>query len=124
MLEENKFHTSIYYSATENKHFRITDLYSFLFCHNDLIFIQTKQLMDAHNRKMELESALSELEKTARHQLQDLANHSEAAIEAAQEKLIEAHGQIQQYQQFVKVIPNRIFSCFFKKLGPLIKSYS
>ncbi|KAL5004814.1 hypothetical protein ScPMuIL_018270, partial [Solemya velum] len=69
---------------------------------------KTKQLMDAHNRKMELESALSELEKTARHQLQDLANHSEAAIEAAQEKLIEAHGQIQQYQQFVKTFGHEL----------------
>ena len=52
---------------------------------------------------MELESAVGDLEKTAQQQLRGLASQSEAAIEAAQDKLSSAYYTIQQYQHFVKV---------------------
>lgn len=59
--------------------------------------------MDTQNKKMELESAVGELENTAQQQLKGLATQSEMAIEAAQEKLTSAYSQIQNYQQFIKV---------------------
>lgn len=63
---------------------------------------KTKQLIDTQNKKMELESAVGELENTAQQQLRGLATQSEMAIEAAQEKLTNAYRQIQNYQQFIK----------------------
>jgi len=59
--------------------------------------------MDTQNKKMELESAVGELENTAQQQLRGLATQSEIAIEAAQEKLTNAYRLIQNYQQFIKV---------------------
>lgn len=59
--------------------------------------------MESQTRRMELESAVAELEKTAQQQLRGLASQSEVAIEAAQKKLAEAYYTIQQYQLFVKV---------------------
>ncbi|XP_069137975.1 centlein-like isoform X2 [Argopecten irradians] len=77
----------------------------FLKAHNDLER-KTKLLMDCQNKKMELEDAVRELEATAQQQLRGLANQSEAAIEAAQDKLSVAYGKIQIYQQFVKGLAN------------------
>ncbi|XP_033750064.1 centlein-like isoform X2 [Pecten maximus] len=77
----------------------------FLKAHNDLER-KTKLLMDCQNKKMELEDAVRELEATAQQQLRGLANQSEAAIEAAQDKLSLAYGKIQIYQQFVKGLAN------------------
>ena len=59
--------------------------------------------MESQTRRIELESAVAELEKTAQQQLRGLASQSEVAIEAAQKKLAEAYYTIQQYQLFVKV---------------------
>ncbi|XP_060068888.1 centlein-like [Ylistrum balloti] len=77
----------------------------FLKAHNDLER-KTKLLMDCQNKKMELEDAVRELEATAQQQLRGLANQSEAAIEAAQDKLGVAYGKVQIYQQFVKGLAN------------------
>lgn len=63
---------------------------------------KNKHFIESQTRRMELESAVGELEKTAQQQLRGLANQSETAIEAAQKKLSEAYYGIQQYQLFVK----------------------
>ncbi|XP_078314119.1 centlein-like isoform X3 [Crassostrea virginica] len=63
---------------------------------------KSKHFMESQTRRMELESAVAELEKTAQQQLRGLASQSEVAIEAAQKKLAEAYYTIQQYQLFVK----------------------
>ena len=65
--------------------------------------LQSKHFMESQTRRMELESAVADLEKTAQQQLRGLASQSEVAIEAAQKKLAEAYYTIQQYQLFVKV---------------------
>ncbi|XP_021361458.1 centlein-like, partial [Mizuhopecten yessoensis] len=62
--------------------------------------------MDCQNKKMELEDAVGELEATAQQQLRGLANQSEAAIEAAQDKLSLAYGKVQTHQHFVKGLAN------------------
>lgn len=59
--------------------------------------------MDCQNKKMELETSVTELERTAQQQMRSLAHHSEQAIEAAQDKLKLTYNQLQQYQQFIKV---------------------
>lgn len=69
---------------------------------------KTKQLMDTQNKKMELESAVGELESTAQQQLRGLATQSEIAIEAAQDKLTNAYRQIQNYQQFIKSLGHEV----------------
>lgn len=63
---------------------------------------KNKHFIESQTRRMELESAVGELEKTAQQQLRGLASQSETAIEAAQKKLSEAYYAIQQYQLFVK----------------------
>lgn len=63
---------------------------------------KNKHFIESQTRRMELESAMGELEKTAQQQLRGLASQSETAIEAAQKKLSEAYYAIQQYQLFVK----------------------
>ncbi|KAK3097060.1 hypothetical protein FSP39_005997 [Pinctada imbricata] len=65
---------------------------------------KNKLFMDSQTRSMELESAVGELEKTAQQQLRSLASQSEAAIEAAQDKLSTSFYTIQQYQHFVKTL--------------------
>lgn len=67
------------------------------------LLFQNKHFIESQTRRMELESAVGELEKTAQQQLRGLASQSETAIEAAQKKLSEAYYAIQQYQLFVKV---------------------
>lgn len=67
------------------------------------LLLQNKHFIESQTRRMELESAVGELEKTAQQQLRGLASQSETAIEAAQKKLSEAYYAIQQYQLFVKV---------------------
>lgn len=63
---------------------------------------KNKHFIESQTRRMELESAVGELEKTAQQQLRGLASQSETAIEAAQKKLSEAYYAIQQYHLFVK----------------------
>ena len=59
--------------------------------------------MDSQAKNLDLEAAVTELENTAQQQLRGLASQSEAAIEAAQDKLSHAYRMVQMYQQFVKV---------------------
>lgn len=78
------------------------------------LLFQNKHFIESQTRRMELESAVGELEKTAQQQLRGLASQSETAIEAAQKKLSEAYYAIQQYQLFVKV------RCLCPSLGPCL----
>ncbi|KAK3606018.1 hypothetical protein CHS0354_025056 [Potamilus streckersoni] len=66
------------------------------------------QLMECQNKKMELESSLTELEKTAQQQLKGLAHHSEVAIDTAQQKLAEAHAKIHMHQMFIKALGQEV----------------
>lgn len=50
-----------------------------------------------------LQSTVAVVEKTAKQQLTSLANQSEAAIDMAQDKLLQAGGKLQEYSKFVKV---------------------
>ena len=52
---------------------------------------------------MELEIALSEMEKTATQQMKCLARESEDALETAKVKLREIGLTLQTYQRFIKV---------------------
>ena len=52
---------------------------------------------------MELEMALSEMEKTATQQMKCLARESEDALETAKVKLREIGLTLQTYQRFIKV---------------------
>ncbi|XP_056021227.1 centlein-like isoform X3 [Ostrea edulis] len=74
---------------------------------------KNKHFVESQTRRMELESAVGELEKTAQQQLRGLASQSEVAIEAAQRKLSEAYYTIEQYQQFVKCLGQE----FIKRLN-------
>ncbi|XP_061172759.1 centlein-like isoform X1 [Saccostrea echinata] len=69
---------------------------------------KNKHFLESQTRRMELESAVGDLENTAQQQLRGLAAQSEAAIEAAQRKLSEAYYTIQQYQQFVKSLGHEL----------------
>ena len=64
---------------------------------------QDKIVLDCQGKKLELESALSEMEKTATQQMKCLARESEDALETAKDKLREIGLTLQDYQRFIKV---------------------
>ena len=65
--------------------------------------LQDKIVIDCQSKKMELESALSEMEKTATQQMKCLARESEDALETAKDKLREIGLTLQAYQRFIRV---------------------
>ncbi|XP_064609188.1 centlein-like [Liolophura sinensis] len=69
---------------------------------------KNKQLSECQVRKADLESAMSDLESTAQHQLHGLASHSEAAIEAIQVQLKASHTKLQIFQKFVKTLVHEV----------------
>lgn len=64
---------------------------------------QTKLVTDLQKKNRELDSALSQLEKTAENQLVRLAEQSELAMETAQTQLKISTAKLQEYNKFVKV---------------------
>ena len=60
-------------------------------------------VLDCQGKRMELEMALSEMEKTATQQMKCLARESEDALETAKVKLREIGLTLQTYQRFIKV---------------------
>ena len=64
---------------------------------------QDKMVLDCQGKRMELEMALSEMEKTATQQMKCLARESEDALETAKVKLREIGLTLQTYQRFIKV---------------------
>ena len=64
---------------------------------------QDKMVLDCQGKRMELEMALSEMEKTATQQMKCLARESEDALETAKVKLREIGLTLQTYQRFLKV---------------------
>ena len=60
-------------------------------------------MIDCQSKKMELESALAEMEKTATQQMKCLARESEDALETAKDKLREIGLTLQAYQRFIRV---------------------
>ena len=64
---------------------------------------QDKMVVDCQGKRMELEMALSEMEKTATQQMKCLARESEDALETAKVKLREIGLTLQTYQRFIKV---------------------
>ena len=72
---------------------------------------------------MELEMALSEMEKTATQQMKCLARESEDALETAKVKLREIGLTLQTYQRFIKVSKQRILrECLL--ISSLLNSHS
>ncbi|KAK6180340.1 hypothetical protein SNE40_012512 [Patella caerulea] len=69
-----------------------------------------KQLNETSKKYTNLESAMVDLEDTAKEQLHGLASQSEAAIDSVQVKLIETHEKVLKYEQFVKMLSCEILS--------------
>lgn len=64
---------------------------------------KTKELSVCREQRAELEAGVTQLESLSQQQLQRLATHSEAAVDAAQAQVTAAHTILTRYQQFVKV---------------------
>ena len=64
---------------------------------------KAKDLSTCREQRTQLESAMSQLETLSQQQLQRVASHSEAAVDAAQAQVSATHTTLSQYQQFVKV---------------------
>ncbi|XP_012937407.1 centlein [Aplysia californica] len=71
---------------------------------------KVKQLKEATSCRTGLESALSELEVSAQQQLHGLATQSEAAIDAAKDKLTIAQTRLAQFQSMVKILGAELIS--------------
>ncbi|KAK3776074.1 hypothetical protein RRG08_046741 [Elysia crispata] len=69
-----------------------------------------KQLLESNSKRSALESALSELEASAQQQLHGLATQSEAAIDAAREKLTAAQTRLTQFHSMVKILSKEVIS--------------
>lgn len=69
-----------------------------------------KQLLESNVRRNGLESALAELEASAQQQLHALATQSEAAIDAAREKLTTAQTRLTQFHTMVKILSKEVIS--------------
>ncbi|GFR82911.1 centlein [Elysia marginata] len=69
-----------------------------------------KQLLESNARRSGLESALAELEASAQQQLHALATQSEAAIDAAREKLTAAQTRLTQFHTMVKILSKEVIT--------------
>ncbi|RUS77367.1 hypothetical protein EGW08_014881 [Elysia chlorotica] len=69
-----------------------------------------KQLLEANTKRSALESALSELEVSAQQQLHGLASQSEAAIDAARDKLTAAQTRLAQFHSLVKILSREVIT--------------
>lgn len=64
---------------------------------------KAKDLSTSREKCSQLEAAMAQLEALSQQQLQRVATHSEAAVDAAQAQMSATHGTLTGYQQFVKV---------------------
>ncbi|KAH9513300.1 hypothetical protein Btru_034568 [Bulinus truncatus] len=71
---------------------------------------KTKQLFDVSSQRLALESALSDLESSAKQQLHGLAFQSEAAIDTAREKLMIAQRRLVQFHAVVKMLATELLN--------------
>lgn len=71
---------------------------------------KTKLVTDLQKKNRELDSALSQLEKTAENQLVRLAEQSELAMETAQTQLKISTAKLQEYNKFVKLLAHAVIN--------------
>lgn len=64
---------------------------------------KAKELSACREQRSQLESAMSQLETLSQQQLQRVASHSEAAVDAAQAQMSVTHNMLGRYHHFVKV---------------------
>ena len=64
---------------------------------------KAKELSACREQRSQLESAMSQLETLSQQQLQRVATHSEAAVDAAQAQMSLTHNMLGRYHHFVKV---------------------
>ncbi|CAG5117639.1 unnamed protein product, partial [Candidula unifasciata] len=72
--------------------------------------LKTKQLQEACTQRVSLETALADLEASAKHQLHGLASQSEAAIDVAREKLFESQTRLTQFYTVLKILTSELLS--------------
>ncbi|KAK7115660.1 hypothetical protein V1264_001490 [Littorina saxatilis] len=65
---------------------------------------KAKDLSTSREKCSQLEAAMAQLEALSQQQLQRVATHSEAAVDAAQAQMSATHGTLTGYQQFVKLL--------------------
>lgn len=69
---------------------------------------KAKDLSACREQRGELEAAMSQLEKLSQEQLQRVATHSEAAVDAAQAQVAFTHSTLTCYMQFVKLLASEL----------------
>ncbi|XP_055891158.1 centlein-like [Biomphalaria glabrata] len=69
---------------------------------------KTKQLLEATSQRLALESALSDLESSAKQQLHGLACQSEAAIDTARDKLMTAQSRLSQFHTAFRLLATEL----------------
>ena len=64
---------------------------------------KSRQISELQRKCGELQTTVVAMETTAQEQLHQLANQSEAAIDAAQSRLTQANGRLREFNKFLKV---------------------
>ncbi|KAK7477837.1 hypothetical protein BaRGS_00030915 [Batillaria attramentaria] len=80
---------------------------------------KAKDLSACRERRSELEAAMSQLETLSQQQLQRVASHSEAAVDAAQAQVAFTHTTLTRYTQFVKLLATELVDRVARARGQL-----
>lgn len=80
---------------------------------------KAKDLSACREQRADLESAMSQLETLSQQQLQRVASHSEAAVDAAQAQVDMTHTTLTRYTQFVKLLATQLVDRVARARGQL-----